>query len=104
MDSVIKNRGIYSSYISEMRALRSLTVKLEPRLVNTWKTFTNYHCRWNELFSPDIPLTLTRFECPISRVDWEGMSPAEQRIVVFSWLDKFPDISIGTMLKKIIFM
>lgn len=102
MDAVIKKRGIYPSYIGSIRSLHSVVVKLEPRLEETWNTFTSTQCTAAELFSTQIPLTVERFDCHLWHISWTGMDQdanplthAQQRAYVSRWLSRFPNITLS---------
>ena len=103
MNSPIKNRGIYPSYLSRMNNLRSLTVKLEPRLEPTWLGYEPEQCRAFELFSDSIPTTVTTFETRVTIVNWGTLDKQQQRDMLKAWLDRFPDIELGKEMKRYIY-
>ena len=101
MDSVIKNKGIYPSYISSMSKLRSVKVKLEPRLEHTWKTYVDTQCDVDQLCSNELPVTLEYFENELKVLDWQGLVTPRQRLTkLVNCLDRFPNIAIGVQLKS----
>ena len=100
MDSIIKTAGIYPSYIAQMSQLRSLTVRLEPRLEHTWENYSTTEANAGELFSAALPTNLEYFEHDVNNVGWDLASlPDQQRAVVFDWLDKFPNLTLGPLMK-----
>lgn len=71
MDAIIKPRGIYPSYITQLVKLQSITVAVEPRLRNTWKTFVRDESTFNELYPNSLPLTLRYFDTSIDSFTWK---------------------------------
>lgn len=68
MNSVIKSRGIYPTYIGQMNNLQCVLVDIELRLLTTWDTYTKNQYTYDELFSEVLSLSLTRFETSITDI------------------------------------
>lgn len=96
MDSVIKPKGLYSSYISKMRSLTSLTVYFEPSLRYSHDNHVSHQAQGTEVFSRHIPMTLTSFEVLIYDIGWDNRNDHLMHLVhIFQWLDRFPNILLG---------
>lgn len=101
MDAIIKPRGIYPSYIAQLTSLKLLTVDIEPRLKSIWTTFVDSPCRYDELFSDKLPLTLEYFETRLGSVFWDKAKIYRDKYV-FRWLDRFKRIIIGPDMKMFV--
>ena len=123
MDTPVKRRGIYPSYISQLTALKTLTVKILPRLNLTWGNKLMYQCMDDELFFPNLPSSVRYFDTDVRTIGLspkqvitedqeqehdsrdgisDGISDELDNILsrMMSWLVRYPNITIGKTFRK----
>lgn len=101
MDTVIRKAGVYPSYISSMKGLRNLTVRLYKRLSFSMSSYTTVECTAAELFSDLVPLAVTSLEIKLRNISWYSEDMISNAEVLMLWLDRFPNISLGKDLKML---
>lgn len=106
MDTPIRKAGVYPSYIKDMTGLRALTVRLYPRLIDTWRKFVgSIKVYYTELLSDRVPRSVTMVDVmiPLDQcIMWMGMNNIEKATKIFQWLDTFPAVRIGTEFKRLL--
>lgn len=102
-DLPTKKQGIYPSYIGRMTNLRSLFVTLYPRIKEMWESSSEKLVSPHAIFRENLPLTINWFECDcwiFSTLPGSQADSVEMGHLIFSWLERFSNITIGDHIKS----
>lgn len=104
MNTPIRKKSFYPSYIKNMTGLRSLSIIIYPRLRSTWRDYPGIH--ESDILSDDIPLEIKHFDCDLSIISKYKDRGSEATIKnlftirLFKWLDRFSSLILGDTIRS----